>query len=373
MFKIIEMNRAILFGLVFSILGFSCKAPMSPEEVLQNSKERIFETEQIGFYQTMIWEDPNLGEFDTTIRESLFQKNPNSSLGYDFFGKNGEVEFWFVRNVSFGVNHKDKEVTVWENRPELLNGNAYRSFSPVHLLSQEPLTYKKDTVVDGKTFMNFLWVEMDTVISEKKIYLENHLFLNPANFLPEFLSRRLYHDGRRNQLIEVYYSNYSFDQVSGPLDPKVPKGYISKVDGEKVSESKLLSVGEKAPDFKLQDLNGNWVSLSDFRGKKVLLDFSMIHCGWCKIAIDEFKKPSFSFAENVVPLYVNPVDGVAKMEKYQSKVGIPFLVLVEAKVVGQSYGVKGYPTFYLVDEKGNIELVNEGYSDELIQLLNSKQ
>jgi thiol-disulfide isomerase/thioredoxin len=99
----------------------------------------------------------------------------------------------------------------------------------------------------------------------------------------------------------------------------------------------------------------------------------MIHCGWCKIAIDDFKKPSFSFAENVVLLYINPVDEIEKMEKYQTKVGIPFPVLIEAKEVGQVYGVKGYPTFYLVDEQGIIEEVSEGYSDELIQKLNSKQ
>ena len=135
--------------------------------------------------------------------------------------------------------------------------------------------------------------------------------------------------------------------------------------------SNLLKVGDTAPDFKLQDMQGKWVKLSDFQGKKVLLDFSMIHCGWCKIAIDEFKKPSFSFAENVVPLYVNPVDDISKMEEYQARVGIPFPALINAQEVGSAFGVKGYPTFYLIDEKGNIELVNEGYSDNLIQILNS--
>jgi peroxiredoxin len=365
--------KKIIFALSLCALGFSCETPISPEMVLKNSKEKILGAEQIAFHQTMVWEDPNLGEFDTSLRESLFQKNPNADLGYDFFGKRGEGEFWFVSNVSYLVDHERKEVMVWENQPDRLRGNSYRSFSPIHLLGQEPLIYKQDTVVNGKSLMDFVWVEMDTVISEKKVYLENHLFINPANFLPDFLSRRLYHDGKRNQLIEVFYSEYAFDQISEPLDPKIPQGYISKVDGKEVGESKLLSDGEKAPDFRLKDLNGNWVSLSDFRGKKVLLDFSMIHCGWCKIAIDDFKKPSFSFAENVVPLYVNPVDDLAKMEKYQSRVGIPFPALIDAKEVGQAFGVKGYPTFYLIDEKGFIEVVNEGYSDELIQKLNSKK
>ena len=364
--------KKVIIGLTFIGLGFACEAPLSPKVVLEKSKEKILEAKQIGFHQTMLWEDPNLEEIDTFRYESIFQKNPHAELGHDFFGKRGTAEFWFVGNVSFSVNHENREVTVVENGTERLSSNSYRSFSPIHLLSQDPLVYKKDTMVDGKSLMDFVWVEMDTVVMDKKVFLENHLFINPANFLPEFLSRRLYHDGKRNQLTEVFYSNYSFDPVSEPLEPKIPQGYVSKADGLEISESKLLVIGEKAPDFRLKDLKGNWVNLSDFRGKKVLLDFSMIHCGWCKIAIDEFKKSSFSFAENVVPLYINPVDELGKMEKYQSRIGIPFPVLIDAKEVGQAYGVKGYPTFYLIDEKGNIEGVNEGYSDELIQMLNSK-
>ncbi|WP_262885485.1 peroxiredoxin family protein [Lunatibacter salilacus] len=40
------------------------------------------------------------------------------------------------------------------------------------------------------------------------------------------------------------------------------------------------------------------------------------------------------------------------MEKYSSRVDIPFSVLIDANTVGEAYGVSGYPTFYLIDEKG---------------------
>jgi thioredoxin-related protein len=92
----------------------------------------------------------------------------------------------------------------------------------------------------------------------------------------------------------------------------------------------------------------------------------MINCGWCKIAIDQFNKPDFQFAENLVPLYINPVDSKEKMDKYQSKVGIPFPVLINAKKVGEVYGVNGYPTFFLIDENGKVEEVIEGFSEEEI-------
>lgn len=255
---------------------------------------------------------------------------------------------------------------VLEDLPERIRSNSFRSFTPLNLLVQEPWVFKKDTVIQGKSLMDFVWVEMDTLIMDKKVFLENHLFINPANFLPDFLSRRLYHDGKRNQLIEVFYSDYSFGQVSEPLEPKIPQGYISKVEGDEVRESKLLTIGDKAPEFRLQDMDGNWVSLADFRGKKVLLDFSMIYCGWCKIAIDQFNKPDFEFKDDLVPLYINPVDPKEKMDKYQSKVSIPFPVLTDAKKAGEAYGVNGYPTFFLIDENGKIEDVVVGFNDEAI-------
>jgi peroxiredoxin len=365
--------KKLFFVISLAGLGFGCEKSPSPAEVLRSSKEKILGTEQVGFRQTVLWEDPNLGDIDTFRYESIFQKNPEIELGYDFFGKKDVTEFWYVNSVSYGVNHEKQEVQVWDDQPERLYSNSYLIYSPVYLLSQKELIFKKDTVVAGKSLMDFMWVEMDTVVMDKKVQLEYHLFMNPANSLPEFLSRRLYHDGKRNQLIEVFYSDYSFDQEIVSLELKVPQEYVSKAEGVQISVSNLLEVGEKAPDFRLRDLDGNWINLSDFKGKKVLLDFSMIHCGWCKIAIDEFKKPTFSFAENVVPLYLNPVDEPGKMEKYQSKVGIPFPALIDAKDVGMAYGVKGYPTFYLIDEKGKIELVDEGYSDELIKKLNANQ
>ena len=365
--------KKVFFVAALAGLGFGCEQTLSHDEILTSSKEKILGTEQIGFNQTVLWEDPNLGDIDTFRYESVFQKNPAIEIGYDFFGKRDITEFWYVNSVSYRVNHEKQEVQVGEDQPERLYANSYLIYSPVYIFSQKELIFQKDTVVAGKSLMDFMWVEMDTVVMEKKVLLEYHLFINPANSLPEFLSRRLYHDGRRNQLIEVFYSNYTFDAIQDPLEPKVPQGYVSKADGSEISESNLLAVGEKAPDFILQDLDGNWVSLSDYKGRKVLLDFSMIHCGWCKIAIDEFKKPTFSFAENVVPLYVNPVDEQAKMEKYQAKVAIPFQTLIEAKDVGMAYGVKGYPTFYLIDETGKIESVQEGYSDELIKKLNANQ
>lgn len=99
------MNREILFWLGLSILGFSCNSPKSPDEIFALSHEKILQAKQVGFNQLMIWEDPNLGEFDSLRYESLFQLNSEAYLSYDFYGKRESVEIWYTGNVQYQVNH----------------------------------------------------------------------------------------------------------------------------------------------------------------------------------------------------------------------------------------------------------------------------
>ncbi|MCL6257918.1 peroxiredoxin family protein [Aquiflexum sp. TKW24L] len=366
-------NYLILF---LALAIFGCAKEKTPEEVFQAAKEKFYAAEQVSFKQVMLWENPSLGEVDTFFYQLRLQKHPNKYFEYNYIGTNKDSELSYLNDVLSSINHKDSTVTVQseENKMVFINlasENMYLDFSAVNLFKKSLWIYKQDTAINGKNHLNFYWVQMDTVISEKKIYLENHMFINPANLTVNLVSRRLYHDGKRSQLIENVFEEYEFSEIKDSLSIHPPKGYLSKIDGQTDKESpKILAKGEIAPDFELKDLEGNTVKLSDFRGKKVLLDFSMINCGWCKIALEEFSKPDFEFATDMVPLYVNPVDPKEKMEKYVSRVTVPFPVLIDAKSVGEAYGVSGYPTFFLIDESGKIEEVEVGYSDELIMKLN---
>lgn len=358
--------RFILFSLVFS---FSCSDPKTPEEIFEGAKVKVLSADRLSFNQLMLWENPELEEVDTFSMDILLRKNPETELGFDYLGKREGSGYNFLDGVLFSISHKDSIVTYYPEKDisVMIQNSIYLTNSPIRLLKNGPWNYLGDTAIDGKTYNEFLWIEMDTTIMEKKVLLKNHLFINPSNELADFYSRRLYHDGKKNQFIDVYYSSYEFDELGEKLAYEIPQGYVSKVWGQKEPDAAtVLNKGDLAPDFQLADENGNQVKLSDFRGKKVLLDFSMINCGWCKIALEEFNKPDYQFAENIVPLYVNPVDSKEKMDKYRSKVTIPFPVLINAEEIGKAYGVSGYPTFYLIDENGKVENVVVGFFDEEI-------
>ena len=363
------MKRFLILVLLSLVFSFSCSNPKTPNEVFDGAKAKVLQADRFSFKQLMLWESPELGEIDTIAMELKLQKNRDVPLGFDFIETRVNSAISYIDNTLGSISHEDSTITFFPDSEvaNMLIYNTFLTHSPVGLLKNEPWEYFGDTVIDGKTFNEFLWVEMDTIIMERKVLLNNHLFINPSNELVDFYSRRLYHDGKKSQFIDVHYSDYQFDELGEKLAYTVPPGYVSKVWGQKDPNSpQVLKRGNLAPDFELIDEKGNLVKLSNFRGKKVLLDFSMINCGWCKIAIEQFNKPDYQFADNIIPLYVNPLDSKEKMDKYRSKVSIPFPILVEAEDVGKAYGVNGYPTFYLIDENGKVEDVVVGFFDEEI-------
>lgn len=363
------MGRYSILSLLLSFLIVSCDSATSPEEVFAETKKKVLSADKLFFNQMMIWEIPEMDETDTIFMKLLLRKSEEVPLGFDFIGTRNNSAFTYIDGVLANIVDDDSTVTYFPDS-EISTSLEYNSFlthSPLGLLKKGPWSYLGDTTLDGKTYKEYLWIEMDTTISEKKVLLKNHIFINSSNHLVDLYSRRLFHDGKRSQFIDVKFSGYQFSDLGEKLAYDVPAGYVSKQWGQKDPDAaQVLKTGEVAPDFELADENGNLVKLSDFRGKKVLLDFSMINCGWCKIALEEFNKPDYQFADNIVPLYVNPVDPKEKMDKYRSKVAIPFPVLVNAEEVGKIYGVSGYPTFYLIDENGKVEDIVVGFFDEEI-------
>ena len=116
----------------------------------------------------------------------------------------------------------------------------------------------------------------------------------------------------------------------------------------------MLEIGTKAPDFTLPDQNGNMHSLSEYRGKKVILYF--------------YPKDNTAGCtkQGAVVLGVSK-DSVASHKKFEEKYGLPFTLLADPELAAiQAYDVwqekKNYGktymgvvrSTYLIDENGKI-------------------
>lgn len=133
----------------------------------------------------------------------------------------------------------------------------------------------------------------------------------------------------------------------------------------------MLEIGMKAPDFTLQDKDGNQVALSDFAGKKVVLYFyPRDNTPGCTRQACAFAQNYDGFKERGIEVIGISKDSVASHAKFADKHELPFVLLSDPELVAiQEYDVwkekKLYGkvsmgvvrTTYVIDENGIIEKV----------------
>ena len=116
-----------------------------------------------------------------------------------------------------------------------------------------------------------------------------------------------------------------------------------------------LGVGKKAPDFELLNLKGEKVKLSDYRGKKIMLNFWATWCPPCKEEMPEMEKFYQKTNGDVVIIAVN-IDPQYNVQKFVTEMGITFPVLLDEKdKVNSLYRVLTIPTTFFIDQQGIIQ------------------
>jgi thiol-disulfide isomerase/thioredoxin len=124
-----------------------------------------------------------------------------------------------------------------------------------------------------------------------------------------------------------------------------------------------------ASDFKLQDLNGKAIRLSDYRGKPVLIDFWATWCPPCRASIPAIEKLYKTYSpKGLVVLGVSTDQGGWDYVKsFTAEYGMTYPVLKGDDDVFSSYQVRTIPMIVLLDKKGEIvkRYLGFGGEDEL--------
>jgi len=122
----------------------------------------------------------------------------------------------------------------------------------------------------------------------------------------------------------------------------------------------LLAVGDPAPDWKLADPEGRTHTLSEYRGRVVVLDFWATWCGPCAKVMPRLEKLQKKYREQgVVVLGVNSWetgDPVAAM----SKKGCTYTLLLKGEEMAPAYGVTSLPVVYVIGVDGTVIYAHAG-------------
>lgn len=129
-----------------------------------------------------------------------------------------------------------------------------------------------------------------------------------------------------------------------------------------------LKPGDKAPDFKARDQDGNWVSLKDFKGQKVLLYFyPHDDTPTCTVQACNLRDGYADLKDAGITVLGVSIDSEQKHKKFAAKHQLPFTLLVDESLdIVHKYGVYGekqfmgktiigtHRTSFLIDERGKI-------------------
>lgn len=129
-----------------------------------------------------------------------------------------------------------------------------------------------------------------------------------------------------------------------------------------------------APGFSLSALSGKEVSLSDFKGRPVILFIWTTWCPFCRKELDDLQERYKDIrAAGIELLAVDTGEAKEKVEKYLGAKNIGFPVLLDsASEVAFSYNVIGVPTIILIDSSGLIRFQGNELPENYIQILIAK-
>ncbi|WP_316796497.1 redoxin domain-containing protein [Pedobacter agri] len=189
-------------------------------------------------------------------------------------------------------------------------------------------------------------------------------------------AEKLIKDGKASDSLKT-----EFRMLYGKLKkPGTYETYIANLEKLALEKSKAewtkKMISLPAPAFSLVNLKGEKVSLADFKGKVVILDYWATWCGPCVASFPGMQKAlaKYSSNPNVVFLFVNTWQNEDNREKvvtdFVAEKKLNFNILYDTKNakdpskfdVVSAYKVEGIPTKFIIDGEGNIRFKAVGFS-----------
>ena len=186
------------------------------------------------------------------------------------------------------------------------------------------------------------------------------LFLDPsfADQLRKADRRAIEH--KAEEILQRVIADYG--DISYINQQVATKETLAAVANRELFEIRSLSVGKKAPEITGQDVDGKPMTLSEFRGKVVLLDFgSHEHCGGCKLVYPRLRSTLDRLHDRpFVILGINNMDQRDALKQAIARREITWRCWWDGDKpdgpgpITSSWNITGYPTFFLIDHRGVI-------------------
>jgi peroxiredoxin len=232
-----------------------------------------------------------------------------------------------------------------------------------------------DTSFNSINSYHLIFNTKDTIINNEHLYTRIHLFINKVTGLPvgRFSRSRTADFGKEvvNYYSEERYFNYKIDQDNiNAASFAIPEGFHQRKKTQE--QTTLLTPGTMAPDWTLYDTDGKKTSLSQMKGKIVLMDFFFVGCVPCMNTLAPLDRIHEKYKDkNLVILSISTRDNKELVMAFKKAQLIKNQMYPDGGDVAKLYHVTGAPTFYFITKKGTIASVTTGYDDNFEEKVTS--
>lgn len=131
---------------------------------------------------------------------------------------------------------------------------------------------------------------------------------------------------------------------------------LSQREEEEARQAEIASGKIEAPGFTLPDLQGKKISLSDFRGKWVVLDFWGSWCGWCVKGFPALKEAYQKYGDKLVVIGIDCNESEEDWREGVKKHELPWINVYNGmdQALYEAYNITGFPTKAIVNPEGRL-------------------
>lgn len=250
-----------------------------------------------------------------------------------------------------------------------------RGYSPVEIIEAEPQyrsmildTYafylvKRDMVEEALSIYNEILEEYEDpeiLVNLSKVQASLNRYQQALESVVEALIHAPNHEEALSLAYE-YGENLAYPTAA--IDSMVEEAVV-RARNLVIENLSKIQINKPLPEFTIEKIDGSKFHSSELKGKVVVMDFFATWCGPCRRALPKMHQIYQVYKEddNVVFMFISTDKDKSKVRPFLDKNQYTFPVYYSSGL-SESLGIKGVPTFYVIDPNGNIRYEKIGYTD----------